>query len=144
MPHLAARTHCRRGTPHLSIAGRASGKLGGLQRNGTLRSSTIKKVAPPVVPDNSGSAATGRRHSSSSACTTPVHQLHSPPTLYGSEQPPPSPTTAAYDGADQKFSPGEVFSEAQLEGVSGLEMRKRRAAAERQSSRCCSRKLPDD
>lgn len=25
--------------------------IGGLQRNGTLRSSTIKKVAPPTVPD---------------------------------------------------------------------------------------------
>ncbi|KAH8037127.1 hypothetical protein HPB51_008809 [Rhipicephalus microplus] len=90
--------------------------FGGLQRNGTLRSSTIKKVAPPVVPDSGSAASTGRRHSSSSACTTPVHQLHSPP-LYGSssEEPPPSPT--AYDGADQKtFSPAEVFSEAQVAG----------------------------
>ncbi|KAL1438518.1 hypothetical protein MTO96_048123 [Rhipicephalus appendiculatus] len=102
--------------------------VGGLQRNGTLRSSTIKKVAPPVVPDTTSgggsngttTASTGRRHSSSSACTTPVHQqqLHSPP-LYGSssEQPPPSPT--AYDGADQKtFSPAEVFSEAQMAPLS--------------------------
>ncbi|KAL3176002.1 hypothetical protein MRX96_010710 [Rhipicephalus microplus] len=92
--------------------------VGGLQRNGTLRSSTIKKVAPPVVPDSGSAASTGRRHSSSSACTTPVHQLHSPP-LYGSssEEPPPSPT--AYDGADQKtFSPAEVFSEAQMAPLS--------------------------
>ncbi|XP_075741845.1 uncharacterized protein LOC142793055 [Rhipicephalus microplus] len=90
--------------------------VGGLQRNGTLRSSTIKKVAPPVVPDSGSAASTGRRHSSSSACTTPV--LHSPP-LYGSssEEPPPSPT--AYDGADQKtFSPAEVFSEAEMAPLS--------------------------
>ncbi|XP_049273538.1 caskin-1 [Rhipicephalus sanguineus] len=100
-------------------------QVGGLQRNGTLRSSTIKKVAPPVVPDTSGggcnstttTAATGRRHSSSSACTTPVHQLHSPPLYGSSDQPPPSPT--AYDGADQKtFSPAEVFSEAQMAPLS--------------------------
>lgn len=97
--------------------------VGGLQRNGTLRSSTIKKVAPPVVPDTSGSSSSstgGRRHSSSSsssACTTPVHQpLLSPPAYAATEQP-PSPT--AYDGTDQKsFSPAEVFSEAQMAPLS--------------------------
>lgn len=99
--------------------------VGGLQRNGTLRSSTIKKVAPPVVPDTSAAstAATGRRHStsssasSSSACTTPVRQLHSPPPLcYVSDQQFPPPSPSAYDCSEQTttFSPAEVFSEAQM------------------------------
>lgn len=99
--------------------------VGGLQRNGTLRSSTIKKVAPPVVPDTSAAstAATGRRHStsssasSSSACTTPVRQLHSPPPLcYVSDQQLPPPSPSAYDCSEQTttFAPAEVFSEAQV------------------------------
>ncbi|CAN8002658.1 unnamed protein product [Ixodes hexagonus] len=50
--------------------------VGGLQRNGTLRSSTIKKVAPPVVPDvvgaggGGGGGTAGRRHSSASPTST--------------------------------------------------------------------------
>ncbi|EEC06114.1 hypothetical protein IscW_ISCW018234 [Ixodes scapularis] len=96
--------------------------VGGLQRNGTLRSSTIKKVAPPVVPDVVGGGTAGRRHSSASPTSSaslygalpgtpdPRASLQGSPgfalpgnAVDNASQPPPSPSPG-YGGPEEKMS----------------------------------------
>lgn len=116
--------------------------VGGLQRNGTLRSSTIKKVAPPVVPDvvgtGGGGGTAGRRHSSASPTSTsslygttlpcgqdPRASLQGSPgfALPGNVvdngnvavQPPPPSPSPGYDSSETTtFCPGEPFTEPQM------------------------------
>ncbi|KAM7296565.1 caskin-1 [Ixodes scapularis] len=107
--------------------------VGGLQRNGTLRSSTIKKVAPPVVPDVVGGGTAGRRHSSASPTSSaslygalpgtpdPRASLQGSPgfalpgnAVDNASQPPPSPSPG-YDSTEPTtFCPGEPFTESQM------------------------------
>lgn len=107
--------------------------VGGLQRNGTLRSSTIKKVAPPVVPDVVGGGTAGRRHSSASPTSSaslygalpgnpdPTASLQGSPgfalpgnAVDNASQPPPSPSPG-YDSTEPTtFCPGEPFTESQM------------------------------
>uniref|UniRef100_A0A2R5LJP5 SAM domain-containing protein n=1 Tax=Ornithodoros turicata TaxID=34597 RepID=A0A2R5LJP5_9ACAR len=99
--------------------------VGGLQRNGTLRSSTIKKVPPPVVPgaginprhssSSSGSSSTSSSGYGSQPDRAPCNGTHHDD---GSREPPPPSPGLDYGDQTPTFCRPDTFPDGQVAPLS--------------------------